>query len=441
MAPWEIWISESQERMLLAVPPENLEEVVDIFHSEQVEVKVLGSYVEGEYANLTYRGDLVGKIHLKSLFNPPKIKRTISWQPKNGDEPFFKHPQNLGGVLNKLLTSYNIASKERVVRRYDQEVKGQTVVKPLQGWFAGPNDAAVLKPLKNSWKGISISSGINSGYGKINPYWMAASAIDEAIRNNIAVGGRRIALLDNFTWGNPEYTDRMGGLIYASRACYDVAKVYGTPFISGKDSLYNESPLGPITPTLLITGLGIVPDVRKAVTMELKESGNNLYLLGETKPELGGSEYYRLNRALGSSVPKLEPVKTLKSYNKLTEAIDRGLVRACHDLSEGGLAVAASEMAFTGDLGLEIDLQKVKTSSKMRLDYVLFSESNGRFLVEVKPENNNLFEEMMNGTIHSKIGFVKKEKNLTINDSKSVVLNEDLTRLITSWKTPLEART
>ncbi len=441
MAPWEIWISESQERMLLAVPPENLEEVVDVFHSEQVEANVLGSYVKGDYANITYRGDLVGKIHLKSLFNPPKIKRSISWQPKNGDEPFLKRPPNLGAVLNKLLTSYNIASKERVVRRYDQEVKGQTVVKPLQGWFAGPNDAAVLKPLKNSWKGISISSGINSSYGKINPYWMASSAIDEAIRNNIAVGGRRIAMLDNFTWGNPEYTDRIGGLIFASRACYDVAKVYGTPFISGKDSLYNESPLGPVTPTLLITGLGIVPDVRKAVTMELKESGNSLYLLGETKPELGGSEYYRLNGALGSTVPKLEPMKTSKSYNKLTEAIDKGLIRACHDLSEGGLAVAASEMAFTGDLGLEIDLQKVKTSSKMRPDYVLFSESNGRLLVEVKPENNDLFEEIMNGTLYSKIGFVKKEKNLTIKDSKNVILNEGLTRLITSWKTPLEART
>ncbi len=236
---------------------------------------------------------------------------------------------------------------------------------------------------------------------------MAASAIDEAIRNNIAVGGRRIALLDNFTWGNPEYADRMGGLIFASRACYDVAKVYGTPFISGKDSLYNESPLGPVTPTLLITGLGIVPDVRKAVTMELKESGNSLYLLGETKPELGGSEYFRLNGALGSSVPILEPVRTSKSYDKLTEAIDKGLVRACHDLSEGGLAVAAAEMAFTGDLGLEIDLQKVKTSSKMRHDYVLFSESNGRLLVEVKPDNNDLFEEIMNGTIHSKIDWVR----------------------------------
>ena len=156
---------------------------------------------------------------------------------------------------------------------------------------------------------------------------------------------------------------------------------------------------------------------------------------------MGGSEYYRLNGALGSSVPILEPVKTSKSYDKLTEAIDKGLVRACHDLSEGGLAVAAAEMAFTGDLGLEIDLQKVKTSSKMRHDYVLFSESNGRLLVEVKPENNDLFEEIMNGTIYSKIGFVKKEKNLTIKDSKNVILNEGLTRLITSWKTPLEART
>lgn len=439
MSPWEIWISESQERMLLAIPPKNLKDVIQILRDEQVEANVLGEYVEGEYATLRYKGEVVGKVHLKSLFNPPTIKRYTSWQPKEGNDPFLKKPGDLGAVLNKLLAVYNIASKERVVRRYDQEVKGQTVVKPLQGWYAGPNDASVLKPLHKSWRGIAISSGINSRYGKINPYWMAASVIDEAIRNNIAVGGRRIALLDNFTWGNPEYPDRLGSLIYACKACYDVAKTYGTPFISGKDSLYNESPLGPVTPTLLVTGLGIVPDVRKAVTMELKEAGNSLYLLGETKPELGGSEYYRLNGFLGSSVPRLEPEKTIRTYNKLTEAIDNELIRACHDLSEGGLAVSASEMAFSGNLGLEIDLQKVTTSGKMREDIILFSESNGRLLVEVAPEKNTLFEEKMQGTTFSKIGTVKNEKNVTILNAKKMVLNEELDHLIKSWKTPLEA--
>ncbi|MEE8355073.1 MAG: phosphoribosylformylglycinamidine synthase subunit PurL, partial [Candidatus Bathyarchaeia archaeon] len=274
MAPWEIWVSESQERMLLAVPPGNLDEVVSIFHDEQVETTVLGTYTKTGQAVIYYEGVKVAEMELESLFSPPKLERTTNWTPPELEEPEIPEPDDLGSILLRLLRSYNIASKEKVIRRYDQEVKGQTVVKPLQGWNAGPSDAAVLKPLDESWKGIAISSGINPRYGLIDPYWMAASVIDEAVRNNVSVGGRRISLLDNFTWGNPEYEDRLGGLVLASRACYDIGKAYGTPFVSGKDSLYNESPLGPVSPTLLITALGIVPDIRKAVTMDLKEAGN-----------------------------------------------------------------------------------------------------------------------------------------------------------------------
>jgi phosphoribosylformylglycinamidine synthase len=250
MAPWEIWISESQERMLLAIPLENLEEVVSIFEDEQVETTVLGMYTETGLAVLYYKGVVIGELELRPLFDPPTLERTTNWTPPMLEEPEIPEPNDLGSILLSLLRSYNIASKEKVIRRYDQEVKGQTVVKPLQGWNAGPNDAAVLKPLDDHWKGIAISCGINPRYGLINPYWMAASVIDEAVRNNVSVGGRRISLLDNFTWGNPEYDDRLGGLVLASRACYDVGKAYGTPFVSGKDSLYNESPLGPVTPPL-----------------------------------------------------------------------------------------------------------------------------------------------------------------------------------------------
>ena len=241
MAPWEIWISESQERMLLAIPPKNLDEVLLIFKDEQVDATVLGRYTNTGKANLFFHGIKVAELDLESLFNPPKLVRTNDWSPPELTEPYISEPENLGGTLLQLLKAYNISSKEKVVRRYDHEVKGQTVVKPLQGWNAGPNNASVIKPLDDSWKGIAISSGINSRFGLVDPYWMAASVIDEAVRNNIAVGGQRIALLDNFTWGNPEYKDRLGGLIYASRACYDVGKVYGTPFISGKDSLYVRS--------------------------------------------------------------------------------------------------------------------------------------------------------------------------------------------------------
>ena len=188
---------------------------------------------------------------------------------------------------------------------------------------------------------------------------MAASAIDEAVRNNIAVGGRRIALLDNFTWGNPEKPERLGSLVRACEACYDFAVAFKTPFISGKDSLYNESPIGPVTPTLLITAVGIVPNIQFVTSMDLKAPGNLLYIIGETFNELGGSEYYKLKGYLGASVPKVKGAKAKRTFKAVTKAIDSGLIKSCHDLSEGGLAVAAAEMAFAGGYGLELDLCKV----------------------------------------------------------------------------------
>jgi phosphoribosylformylglycinamidine synthase len=439
MAPWEIWISESQERMLLAVPHENLDKVLEIFSDEQVEATVLGQYNESLHAKLFYNDIQVGKIVLESLFNPPKLHRRTDWEPPVLSDPDIEIPESLGDVLLTLLSSYNICSKEKVVRRYDQEVKGQTVIKPLQGWNAGPSDASVLKPLEDTWKGISIASGINSRYGKINPYWMAASVIDEAIRNSVCVGSRRWALLDNFTWGNPEYEDRLGGLVYTCRGCYDTAKIYKTPFVSGKDSLYNESPLGPVAPTLLVTSLGIVPDIRKAVTMELKEPGNALYMVGVTKPEIGGSEYLRIHGELGGSVPKLTPETNILAYHRVLDAMDAGLVRACHDCSEGGLAIALSEMAFTGDLGLDVEIGKVIVSESMRDDYLLFSESNGRLLIEVPAKMTTEFEKTMKDSPFSCIGVVKKDPHLTIMKDGVKLLEKELSTLIDSWKTPLEA--
>ena len=440
MAPWEIWISESQERMLLAVPPENLDSVLEIFGDEQVEATVLGQYNESRHAKLFYNDEQVGDLVLESLFNPPKLHRSTNWKPPVLSDPEIDEPEDLAEILLRLLSSYNICSKEKVVRRYDQEVKGQTVIKPLHGWNAGPSDASVLKPLDYTWKGISVASGINSRYGKINPYWMAASVIDEAIRNSVCVGSRRWALLDNFTWGNPEYEDRLGGLVYTCRGCYDVAKVYGTPFVSGKDSLYNESPMGPVAPTLLITSLGVVPDIRKAITMELKKPGNALYLVGVTKPEIGGSEYLRMHGELGGSVPKLDPEVNIAAYNRVLEAMDAGLVRACHDCSEGGLAVALSEMAFTGDLGLDVDIGKVLVSEPMRDDILLFSESNGRLLMEVPADKTTEFENIMKDSPFSCIGVVKNEPHLTVMRDAAELLDCELSALIQAWKTPLEAR-
>ena len=440
LAPWEIYVSESQERMLLTVPPENLEKTLKIFEGEDVQTTAIGKLASEKTLKIKYLGHKVADMEIAFLFAPPKATKTAISESVVLEEPDFAEPELLTETLFRLLASPNIASKESVVRTYDHEVKGNTVLKPLQGENGGPNDAAILKPLNDSWKGIVISCGMNPNYGKIDTYWMAASVIDEAIRNNVAVGGRRIALLDNFSWGNPERPERLGSLVRACEACYDFAIAYKTPFISGKDSLYNESPLGPVTPTLLVTALGIVPDVRLAVSMDSKSPGDSIYIAGETFNELGGSEYYRLKGFLGKTVPKVRKNQAKKVYRTLTKAIDLGLVKACHDLSEGGLAVAAAEMAFAGGHGVEMDLVDVPARNSNRNDFILFSESNSRFLLEVSQKARKDFEALMKGTVFSQIGRVTKTASLCVRGpSGKTVIDASLDDLFRSWKGTLSA--
>ncbi|KYH40772.1 MAG: phosphoribosylformylglycinamidine synthase II [Candidatus Bathyarchaeota archaeon B26-2] len=436
IAPWEIYISESQERMLLTVRERDLEKVLEVFRDEEVEATPIGRLTVDGRLRIKYQGYMVADLDVGFLFSPPQVRRAAEWVRPQLTEPRFPEPQDLTGDLLKILASPNVASKERVVRTYDHEVKGNTVLKPFCGKYDGPSDAAVLKPLDTSWRGLVISCGMNPRYGKIDPYWMAASAIDEAIRNNTAVGGRRISLLDNFVWGNPEKPDRLGSLLRACRACYKFAKGFGAPFISGKDSLYNESPLGPVTPTLLITAIGVIPDVRRTVSMDLKEPGSLLYLVGRTYPELGGSEYYKLRGLIGRSVPKVRVEEAAKTMKAVIRAIDSGYVKACHDLSEGGLGVAAAEMAFSGGLGLEINLSRVKVSSELsRSDYVLFSESNSRFLIEVPERFRDEFEALMEGSPFSLIGRVRAEDWFSIYGlDGSRVVDVSVRELRAAWK-------
>ncbi|KXB02899.1 hypothetical protein AKJ45_01155 [candidate division MSBL1 archaeon SCGC-AAA261F19] len=437
--PWEIWISESQERMLVVVRERELERVLKIFENEEVEATPIGEFNVDGILRVNQRGDRVAKLDLDFLFNPPEITKKAVWKRPNIGEPQFSVPEDLEDILLRLLASPNVASKESVVRTYDHEVQGVTALKPLQGKYGGPNDAAVLKPFQDSWKGVVISSGINPSYGKIDPYWMAASAIGEAISNNIAVGGRRISLLDNFTWGNPDKPEQLGKLVRACKACYDFAKAFEAPFISGKDSLNNESPLGPVASTLLITAVGLIPDIRKAVSMELKEKGASLYIIGETYPEFGGSEYYKLFGFVGESVPKVKAKQTKERMDLITKAIDSGYINACHDLSEGGLGVAASEMAFSGGLGLELDLKKVPTSMR-RDDFILFSESNGRFLVEVPKKLEGPFQELMASSACSRVGIVGGDRFSVEGLNAEKVIDAEISELREIWKRTLDGR-
>jgi phosphoribosylformylglycinamidine synthase len=443
----EIWVSESQERMLLAVPPDKIDQLMAIFRKEDVEASIIGEFTDNKRLQLYYNGNLVCDLDMEFLHNGlPQLERDALWQPTLNPEPDFSPPADLAEDLKKILGSWNVCSKEWVIRQYDHEVQGTSVLKPLVGASNdGPGDAAIIRPLADSKKGIIISNGINPKYGDIDTYWMAASAIDEALRQIIAVGGSldEVALLDNSCWGNPEKPDRLGTLVRAMQACYDVASVYGTPFISGKDSLYNEYETGKesicIPPTLLISAMGVMDDINKAVSMDCKQAGNLIYIVGATYRELGGSHYYAIHGYVGNSVPRVHPKKGLKLMNALATATKKGLVKACHDLSEGGIGVAAAEMAFAAGLGMALNLKDVPLGDVIdRDDFVLFSESNTRFLVEIAAKDKEAFESALKGNALAAIGRVTKDKKLEITgrDGK-IIVKAGINELKEAWQKPL----
>jgi phosphoribosylformylglycinamidine synthase II len=443
----EIWVSESQERMLLAVPPDKLDRLLAIFENEDVEATVMGEFTDDRRLKLYYKGNLVCDLDMEFLHNGlPQLEREALWQPLRHTEPDFPPPPDLTADLKKILGSWNVCSKEWVIRQYDHEVQGTSVLKPLVGAANdGPGDAAVIRPLADSTKGLIVSNGINPRYGDIDTYWMAASAIDEALRQVVAVGGNleEVALLDNFCWGNPEKPDRLAGLVRAAQACYDIARVYGAPFISGKDSLYNEydTETGSICipPTLLISAMAVMDDIGKVVSMDCKKAGDLIYIVGATCNELGGSHYFAVHNAIGNNVPKVYPEKGKKLMDALSAAMQKGLVKACHDLSEGGIGVAAAEMAFAGGLGMKINLKNVLLGEPVdRDDFVLFSESNTRFLVEIDPKNKKDFENALSGVTFAEIGRVTDDEKLEVYDRKGeIILSADISELKEAWQKPL----
>jgi phosphoribosylformylglycinamidine synthase II len=443
----EIWLSESQERMLLAVPAASAEELISLFASEDVEATVIGEFTSDKRLKLFYQDNLVGDLDMEFLHHGlPQLEREAVWQPANYPEPDFAPPPDLGGDLKKILSSWNVCSKEWVIRQYDHEVQGGSVLKPLVGVNNdGPGDAAIIRPVLDSDMGVIIANGINPMYGDIDPYWMAASAVDEALRQVIAVGGslKRVALLDNFSWGNPEKPDRLGGLVRAAQGCADTALAYGAPFISGKDSLYNEYETENeticIPPTLLISAMAVMDNVACAVSMDCKQEGDRIYIVGTTYNELGGSHYYAAKGFTGNRVPQVNPGQGKKLMDTLSAAMGKGLVKACHDLSEGGIGVAAAEMAFAGGLGMELHLDKVPLGEPIaRNDNILFSESNTRFLVEVAPEDSQRFEAAMKGAEFAAIGEVTRGDRFEVYGIKGErVVSIALAELKEAWQEPL----
>ena len=443
----EIWISEAQERMVLSVPPGNMEEIREVFEREDVEATFIGEFTGDKRLRLRYKGEDVADIEMAFLHDGlPGMTRKATWRSPSHQEPAIKERKDYGEDLKKILSSWNVCSKEWVIRQYDHEVQGGSVMKPLQGVNNdGPGDACIIRPVLNSNKGIIVSNGMNPKYGDIDPYYMAASAIDEALRQIVSVGGslERVALLDNFSWGNTNNPECLGGLVRAAKGCYDTALYYETPFISGKDSLNNEFKSGDktisIPPTLLISAICVMPDVTKAISMDAKTPDNLIYILGMTKNELGGSHYYYIHGFTGNSVPGVDIEVGKKTMDLLASAAGKGLVRSCHDCSEGGLAVAAAEMSFAGGYGMELDLSQVPVEEGVdRDDVILFAESNSRFIVEVQPQKQKEFEEAISGIPYGYIGKVLDDDIFTIlSQNGEKVISEKISDLKEAWQATL----
>ncbi len=463
----EIWISEAQERMILAVPPHNWPELSALAAAEGVEATVIGQFVQTGRLKLKYGDAEVADLSMEFLHGgrPPVVREAtfapaeavaINWTPSFAETKTFT-PQ-----LRKILGSLNVCSKEWVIRQYDHEVQGGSVVKPLVGVANdGPSDAAVVRPVLSSRRGLVIGCGMNPRYGNFDSYHMAASAIDEAIRNCVAVGADpdRIAILDNFCWSDCERPETLGSLVRAAVACHDVAVALGTPFISGKDSLNNEFRYTDssgtkrtiaIPPSLLISAIGQIADVSRAVTMDLKHAGDLLYQVGLTKDELAGSHLALVENLTGGQVPKVNPQLAKATFAALHKAIEMGSVRACHDLSEGGLAVAAAEMAFAGGLGARIFLEQAPNNldvaamadSPERLNAILlFGESNTRFLCEVPQDAVGHFESTLGDIPHAAIGEVLAEQKLQIVNYDPAnpyhLIDADIMELKETWQATL----
>ncbi len=451
----EIWISEAQERMVVSVSDDKWEELRQLCESEGVEATAIARFTPTGNLKLTYHGETVGELPMSLLHNGrPPVVREATYTPPAVTP--FEAPKrgDFTEDLHKILGSLNVASKEWVIRQYDHEVQSGSVVKPLVGIHSdGPGDAAIVRPKLTSRRGVVIGCGINPRYGDLDAYHMAASAIDEAMRNCVAVGAdpSRIALLDNFCWGDCEKSQTLGSLVRAALACHDLAIALEAPFVSGKDSLNNEfsyfdasgaKQTIAIPPTLLISAMGQIDDVANAVTMDLKRSGSVLYVVGVTHNEMGGSHLALVNDLTGGDVPKVDPAGAKQTFASMHDAIKQGLILACHDASEGGLAVALAEMAFAGGLAVEADLASAPLAGDYANDYdrmaaALFSESNTRFVCEVAEEDAERFMACLAAVPHALVGRTFDENGFRLKWNGVRVVESGLASLKEAWQAPL----
>ena len=446
LAPWEVWISEAQERMVLSVPEAQLQRVLQICREEASEAVVLGHFTSDNRLIVKWNGIVQADLDLHFLHKglPVRVRDAV-YTPPQLHEPRLAPETDLGGALLAVMSDYGVCSKEWIVRQYDHEVQAASAGKPLCGVREdGPSDAAVLAPKLGSRRGVVLSNGLNPRYSKIDPAAMAEGALDEAMRNLVAAGGDPdyTVILDNYCWGNTRDPQALGELVRATEALCELATHYRTPFVSGKDSLHNEFRACDrtirIPGCILVTAMGVIPDVARTLTTDSKRVGSLLVLVGITKDELGGSVYYKTKGELGSQVPRVDQQLGKSVLHGVHRAIAARCALAAHDLSEGGLGAAAAEMCIGGKLGARIDLTKVTTLAALRPEQLLFSESQSRLLLEVPPDRLADLRANLHQVPFAVIGEVTKAPDLVFTQGNQELCQLTVAALETAWKRPLD---
>ena len=451
LAPWEIWISEAQERMVLAVPPEKLERLLEVCEAECCEAVVLGTFTDDNRLVVKHRDDVHCDMDLAFLHDGlPSRVLEASYEAPPLSEPALQPESDYAQALRDVLADYGVCSKEWIVRQYDHEVQAASAGKPLCGIREdGPADAAVLAPKLDSTRGVVLSNGLNPRYSRIDPASMAECALDEAMRNLVASGGDPdyTVVLDNYCWGNTRDPQCLGELVRATEALCDLATHYRTPFVSGKDSLHNEfratlddggEATIRIPGCILVTAMSVIADVRRTTTSDLKRAGSQLVLVGVTKDELGGSVYYKTKGELGKNAPRVDKDAAHAVLRGVYQAIQTGCVLSAHDLSEGGVMAAAAEMAIGGKLGIDVDVSRLVVEGELDATKRLFSESQSRLLLEVGEDDLDALSASLGDAPHAVVGEVTAAAVLRYRAGATTLAELELGDAEAAWKRPLD---
>ncbi len=457
LQPWEIFISESQERMTLVVEQDNMQNIMDLANEYEVELTDIGSFNSSGFLEILFYDEIITYLDLEFLHNGlPQKTLEAEWKTPKLTEPNIPSSINYNEILIKIVGDLNICSRESVIRKYDHEVKGKTIIKQLMGENTiVPQDAGVMRLDFNSFSGIAISNGINPLYGDINAYEMSAGAFDEAVRQIISVGGKlpNLNSTDNNFWtvndnfcvpdsvynseSNPDGKYKLAQLVQMNEALFDMSTFFNIPMTSGKDSMKNDFKRDnvkiSIPPTILYSMVSKIDDVRKCITSDFKKGNDLIYLVGKTYNELGGSAFYQLFDELGANVPKVRKNDAKRIYEKMMKANSKTLIESSHDISNGGLAVAVIESAFDGKCGAEINFE----NSEIGINAELFSESHSRFIVSVRPENKEIFENLFENDCKM-IGKVTDNNYFKVSENGNSVLEIEMNELLDSWKNGLK---